>query len=101
VLTLSEGIGDKREMNRAKEHYVELFKAGKDAAEAFEPPEEALDFIASLVESAVVFPGFDPIRFGWDDGNHAQVKDKLSGLIVLVGSIHQHRQAFRRPFESS
>jgi hypothetical protein len=48
-------------MNEAKEHYVEFFKTGEDAAEAFEPPEEALDFIPLPIESTVIFPGFDAI----------------------------------------
>ena len=74
---------------------VELFKAREDAAETLEPPEEALDFIALLVQSAVVFPGFDAIRLGRNNRNHAQIEHELPGLVVLVGPIHQHRQPFR------
>jgi len=89
VLTLAKSIDDESEVNEGEEHDVEFLEAGEDAAEAFEAPEEALDFIAFSVQSAVVFPGFDPSRFGRDDRNHAQVKYKLPGLIVFVGSIHQ------------
>jgi hypothetical protein len=45
VLTLTKGIDDKSEVDEGEEHDVELLKTGEDAAEAFEPPEEALDFI--------------------------------------------------------
>jgi len=84
-----KGIDDGSEVNEGDEHDVERFEAGEDAVEALEPPEEALDFISFLVQSTVVLPGFDPIRLGRDDGNHAQVQHELPGLIIFVSSIHQ------------
>jgi len=68
MLTLTKGIGDKREMDEAKEHYVELFEAGKDPAETFEPPEQALDFVALLVQRAVIVPGSIRLDLGGTTG---------------------------------
>jgi hypothetical protein len=59
------------------------------------PAEEPLYLIALLVERAVVVPGFDSVGFGRNHRDHAQAEDKLAGLIALIGSIHQQRQAFR------
>src|SRR5258707_13166717 len=82
-------------LRKAEEEDIEFLEAGEDSAEAFESPEEPLDFIALLVESAVVFPGLDAVGLWWNDRDHAQAEHQLPGFVALVGAIHQQRQAFR------
>ena len=55
---------------------------GEDAAETFEPPEQAFDFAALFIKSAVVLPGMDSVRLGRNHRNHAQVQDQLPCLIA-------------------
>jgi hypothetical protein len=59
VFALAKRFDDEGEVEEAEEVDIEFLEAGKDSAEAFESPEEPLDFVALLVESAVVFPGLD------------------------------------------
>jgi hypothetical protein len=61
VFTLAKGFDDEGEVEEAEEEDIEFLEAGEDSAEAFESPEEPLDFVALLVESAVVFPGLDAV----------------------------------------
>jgi hypothetical protein len=84
-------------MMRAKseEKDIEFFEAGEDSAEAFESSEEPLDFVALLVEGAVVFSGFDAVGLWRNGRDHAQAEHELLGLVTLVGAIQQQRQAFR------
>ena len=56
MLTLSEGLDDQSEGEEAEEEDIELFEAGEDAAEPFQPAEEPLDFIALLVKCTVITP---------------------------------------------
>jgi hypothetical protein len=55
---------DEGEVEEAEEKDIEFLEAREDSAEAFESPEEPLDFVALLVESAVVFPGPMRLDFG-------------------------------------
>jgi len=95
VFTLAKRFDDEGEVEEAEEEDIEFLEAGEDSAEAFESPEEPLDFVALLVESAVVFPGLDAVGLWRNDRDHAQAEHQLSGFVTLVGAIHQQRQAFR------
>ena len=94
MFTLAKRFDDEGEVEEAEEEDIEFLEAGKDSAEAFESSEEPLDFIALLVESAVVFPGLDAVGLWRNDRDHAQAEHQLPGFITLVGAIHQQRQAF-------
>jgi hypothetical protein len=93
VFTLSKCLDDEGEVEEGEEEYVELFEAGEDSSEAFEPAEEPFDLISFSVEAAVVLPRFDAVGLRRHDGDHAQAEHKLSGLIAFVGTIHQQRKA--------
>ena len=95
MFTLAKRFDDEGEVEEAEEEDIEFLEAGEDSAEAFESPEESLDFVALLVESAVVFPGLDAVGLWRNDRDHAQAEHQLSGFVTLVGAIHQQRQAFR------
>jgi len=56
VLTLSEGFDYESEAEKRKEHAIEFLEAGEDAAVTLEATEETLDFIAFLIERAVIAP---------------------------------------------
>ena len=62
MFTLAKRFDDEGEVEEAEEEDIEFLEAGEDSAEAFESPEEPLDFVAFLVESAVVLPGLDAVR---------------------------------------
>src|ERR1700730_18925567 len=95
MFTLAKCFDDEGEVEEAEEEDIEFLEAGEDSAEAFESPEEPLDFVALLVESAVVFPGLDAVGLWWDDRDHAQAKYQLTGFVAFVGAIHQQRKASR------
>jgi hypothetical protein len=67
----------------------------EDSAEVFESPEEPLDFVALLVESAAVLPRLDAVGLWRNDRDHAQAEHQLPGFVTFVGAIHQQRQPFR------
>jgi len=71
-------------------------KTGKDAAEAFEPPEEPLHFVALAIKSLVVQSGFPPVLLGRNHGNIATFLSTLPRFVVLVGAVHEQRQAGRQ-----
>ena len=68
MFTLAKGFNDEGEVEEAEEKNIEFLEAGEDSAEAFEPPEEPLDLVALLVESAIVFPWIDAVGLGWNHG---------------------------------
>ena len=88
MFTLTESLDDENEMNEAREHDIEFFKAGKDAAEAFQTAEEAFDFMAFLVEGFVVFPRGNPVGFWRHHRRQSKLKSQLAGFIPLTRSIH-------------
>lgn len=47
-------------MDEGREHDVELVEAAEDAAEPFQTAEQALDFVAALVDLGVVRPWLGP-----------------------------------------
>ncbi|MBB4067304.1 hypothetical protein GGR23_004535 [Gellertiella hungarica] len=49
-------------MDEGREHDVELVEAAEDAAEPFQTAEQALDFVAALVDLGVVRPWLGPQR---------------------------------------
>jgi hypothetical protein len=67
VLTLSECFGDQGEGEEAEEEQIQLFEAGEDAPEAFQPAEEALDLVAFPVHRLVVLPWFEAVALGRND----------------------------------
>ena len=79
MFTLAKCFDDEGEVEEAAEEDIEFLEAGEDSTEAFESPEEPLDFVALLVESAVVFPGFDAVGLWRNDRDHAQAEHQLSG----------------------
>jgi hypothetical protein len=95
VLTLFKRIDNQNEIDKGKEDKIELFEPGEDSPEAFQPAEKPLDFVAFLVEFAVVFPWIEPVGFGWNHWDHAQIQHQLSRFVALVGLIHQHWKPFR------
>jgi hypothetical protein len=75
-------------LREAKEGDIEFLEAGEDSAEAFESPEEPLDF-ALLVESTIVFPRLDAIGRLWrNDPDHAQAEHQLPGFVTFVRAVH-------------
>jgi hypothetical protein len=58
VFTLSESFDDECEVEEAEVEYVGFLEARE---EALESAEEALDFVALIVESPVVLPWVDAI----------------------------------------
>jgi hypothetical protein len=49
VLTLAQGFQDEGKQDESGEQNIQLVEARKDAAIAFEPTEEAFDFISAAV----------------------------------------------------
>jgi hypothetical protein len=95
VFTLAQCFDDEGEVEETEEEHVELLEAGEDSSEALQPAEEALDFVALLVEGAVILPWLDAVGFGRHHRDHAQRQNELASFIAFVGPVHQHRQAFR------
>jgi hypothetical protein len=83
VLTLSERFDDESEAEESEEHAVLFLEAGEDAAVTLEAAEEALDFIAFLVEGPVVTSGINAIGFRRDYGNHLQREHQPDGFRCL------------------
>ena len=94
MFTLAKRFDNEGEVEEAEEEDIEFLEAGEDSAEAFESPEESLNFVALLVASAVVFPGLDAVGLWWNDRDHAQAKHQLPGFVAFVGAIHQQRLTF-------
>jgi hypothetical protein len=80
VFTLSESFDDEC---KAEEEDVEFPEAGEDSAEALEPPEEALDLVAHLIEGPVILPQVDAIGFWRDIGIIPRLG---TGCLVLAPS---------------
>ena len=56
MLTLSEGLHDKREVDEAEEEHVALVKPGEDAPEGFQAAKQPLHLVALAVQLPVVLP---------------------------------------------
>ena len=76
-------------MDKGLEHHIKFLEAGEDAAEAFEPTKQSLDFVAPVVHGAVVLPNGDAVLLGRHDGDEAKVERQLPGVVSFVGSVHQ------------
>ena len=94
MFTLAKRFDDEGEVEEAEEEDIEFLEAGEDSAEAFESPEESLDFVAFFVEGAVIFPRLDAVGLWRNHRDHAQAEHQLPGFVALVGAIDQQRQAF-------
>jgi hypothetical protein len=92
VLTLSQSLNDKGEVQESEEDHIEFLEAGEEAAEALQSTEEALNLVALLVESAVVLPGVQPVSLGRDNGKQSQLERELAGLVAFVGAVHHQGQ---------
>jgi hypothetical protein len=68
VFTLAKRFDDEGEGEEAEEEDIEFLEAGEDSAEAFESPEEPLDFVALLVESRSYSQGSMRLDFGGTTG---------------------------------
>ena len=88
MLTLPEGLNDQSEVEESKECDIEFVESREDAAEAFQPPEESFDFVASPVQSLVILPGVKAIAFGQYHRKEVEFQGQLTGLVVLVGLVH-------------
>jgi hypothetical protein len=97
VLTLSDSFDDESEGEEGEENAIQFLEAGEDTAVAFEAAEEALDFIALLVEGSVIAPGINTIAFGRDHRDHIQSEHELTGFIAFISAIHDHGHAGERP----
>lgn len=74
-------------MDKGKEHEVEFFKSGEDAAESLESPEETLDLVSLLINRLVVKPWVEPVGL-WRHNRHpSEVERQLTGLVVFVDSV--------------
>ena len=62
---------DKRKAEKRQEHDVEFFKTRKDAAEAFEAPEQPLNLVALRVQGTIIFPRMQPVGLRRNYRNHA------------------------------
>ena len=89
MFTLTKAFDDQSEMDKGKEHYVELLESGKDSAKAFEAAEKPFYFIASSIHDSVVFPSGDSVLFGRDDRDKSEVQCQLAGFVALVGAVHE------------
>jgi hypothetical protein len=69
-----ERFDDEREGEESKKVDVELFKAGEDAAETFDRPEQPFDLVALLIKGAVVLPGMDSVGLWRNHWNHTQIE---------------------------
>ncbi len=92
MFTLSEPIDDEREIDKGEEHQVQFFEPRKDAAEAFEAAKQALNFVSALVHFPIIFPWFNAIAFGWNDGNETQVERELPCLVTFIRLVHDEVQ---------
>ena len=81
-------------MDKGQEHHIEFLETREDAPEPFEAAKQSLDFIASAVHGAIVFPSGEAVSFRGNNGDEAEIEGQLPGVIPLVGSIHQQ---VRRP----
>src|SRR5258706_5548475 len=98
MFTLPESIDDEREIDEGDEHHVQLVESREDEAEAFETAEQTFYFVSTPVHFPIVFPRFNAVAFGRNNGGEAQVKRKLSGLVTLIRLVHQQVQwPIRRP----
>ena len=78
MFTLAKRFDDEGEVEEAEEEDIEFLEAGEDSAEPLlKSPEEPLDFVALLVEGAVVFPGLDAVGLWRNDRDHTQAKHQL------------------------
>ena len=57
-----------------------------------EPTEQPLDFVAATVQQAVVFPRLQAGPTRRNDRNPSKIQRQLTGLIVLIGAVHQQRE---------
>ena len=80
-------------MDEPEEDEIEFVVAGGDPAEVLEPPEEAVDLIASTVEFTVVGPC--PVAVAGQRNNRelAQVPGQLAMLVAVIGAVHDQRRA--------
>ena len=82
------------EIDESKEDDVKFLESGKDATESFQSAEKPFHLVAFLVAFSVVFPGIEPVGFGRNYGNHAQIEHQLPRFIALVSLIHPHEKPF-------
>jgi hypothetical protein len=82
VFTLAKRFDAEGEVEEAEEEDIEFLEAREDSAEAFESPEEPLDFIALFVESAVVSHGSMRLDFG----GTTEIMPKLSTSCLVSSS---------------
>jgi len=54
LLTLLERFNDQSEVDEGDKHHIQLFESRENALNSFQPPEQPLDLVASLVHFLVV-----------------------------------------------
>jgi hypothetical protein len=64
LLIHAKSIRHGDEADKAQKHEIKLLEAREDSAIVLESAEQSLDFVAPLVQLAVVFPWFDA-RLHW------------------------------------
>ena len=82
MLTQAESFNNECEMNEGGKHDIEFVEAGKDAPEAFQTAEEALNLIAPFIHLPIIFPGGNPVFLGGNHRDKTQIKGKLAGFIA-------------------
>lgn len=85
-------------MDKGQEHHIEFLETGEDAPKIFEATEQSLDFIASAVHGAIVFPSREAVLFRRNNGDEAKIEGQLPSATSFVGSVHpQVHRPSRRP----
>lgn len=81
-------------MDEGHEDDVQFIEPREDTAESLESPEQALDFVSALVHGAIVFPRGEPVGLGRHNRDESEIQRQLTGLIALVGFIHEQMKRF-------
>jgi hypothetical protein len=64
-------------VEEAEKDQIEFVEAREDATQAFEPAEQALNFVTPAVHGFIVLPGLQPIRSGRDHRDKTKVQSQL------------------------
>jgi hypothetical protein len=92
VFTLAKRFDDEGEVEEAEEEDIDFSKREKILRKPLSRRKSALDFVALLVERAVVYPGLDAVGLWRNHRDHAQAEHQLPGVVTLVAHPRTHRR---------
>jgi hypothetical protein len=78
-----EGFDDECKAEECEKDDVQFFKAGEDAAEAFEPAEQSFDLVAFFVKGAIVLPGLQPVGLRRNHPESCRDREPVAGFHCL------------------